>query len=67
MAGEFVMLEKLIHICSWASLMLPIVICSSLILFSLAYKFLLWVRSKPSKLEWEDNYIQRLSINLGNP
>ena len=67
MAGEFVMLEELINICSWASFMLPVVICSSLILFGLTYKILLWVRGKPSKLEWEDNYIQRLSINLGNP
>jgi hypothetical protein len=67
MAGEFVMLEELINICFWASVMLPVVICSSVILFSLTYKFLLWMRGKPSKLKWEDNYIQRLSINLGNP
>jgi hypothetical protein len=67
MAGEFVMLEEIKNICYWVSFMLPILICSPFILTRLTYKLLIWMRGKSSKLKWEDNYIQRLSMNLGNP
>ena len=67
MVGEFVMLEEMKDICYWASFMLPIVFCSPFILSRLTYKLLLWMRRKSSKLKWDDNYIQRLSMNLGNP
>ena len=67
MAGEFVMLEEMKNICYWASFMLPIVICLPFILSRLAYQLLIWMRRNSSKLGWEDNYIQRLSMNLGNP
>ncbi len=67
MVGEFVMLEQMKDICDWASFMLPVVFCSPFILSRLGYKFLIWMRRKSSKLKWEDNYIQRLSVNLGKP
>ena len=67
MAGEFVMLEEMNNICYWASFMLPILICSPFILIKLTYRLLTWLRCKSSKLKWEENYIQRLSMNLGNP
>jgi hypothetical protein len=67
MAGEFVMIEEMKEICYWASFMLPAVFCFSLILSRLTYKILLWMRRKSSKLKWEENYIQRLSMNLGKP
>jgi hypothetical protein len=67
MAGEFVMLEDIKNICDWASFMLPALICFPFILSRLTYKFFIWMRGKSSKLEWEENYIQRLSMNLGNP
>jgi hypothetical protein len=67
MAGEFVMLEEMKNICCWASFMLPIVICLPFILSRLTYQLLIWMRRKSAKLRWEDNYIQRLSMNLGNP
>lgn len=67
MVGEFVMLEEIINICFWASVMVPIALCSAFILCSFTYKCLMWKRGKQSKFKWEENYIQRLSVNLGNP
>ncbi len=67
MAGEFVMLGEMKDICYWISFMLPVAFCSPFILSRLTYRVLVWMRRKSSKLKWEDNYIQRLATNLGNP
>ncbi len=67
MAGEFVILQELNNIYHWTNVILPILFCSPLILWTLTSKFLTWIRGKSCRLKWEENYIQRLSISLGHP
>lgn len=64
MVGEFVLLTDISHICQWTNTLLITIACIPLLLFALLYKLIPRRGSELFKLEWNEDYFERVSLAL---
>ncbi len=64
MVGEFVLLTDISSICQWTNTLLITIACIPVLLFALLYKLVPRRGSELFKLEWNEDYFERVSLAL---